>query len=132
MPEVRRGEADLGGQHDLAVVDRGLRPVDRLVEEREVMRRLPERAADLDRRRVLRVAPDPHLRFDTNDYSLDPNPLGRRVEVRVSQREIAADDGEVLFVHFSDTVRRLSSKDVNNLSLLKLLSRVKTLLCWGQ
>ena len=31
-----------------------------------------------------RVPPDPHLRFDTNDYSLDPNLVGRRVEVRAT------------------------------------------------
>jgi transposase len=66
------------------------RPVDRLAEEREVMRALPAREPDLDRRWVTRVAPDPHLRFDTNDYSLDPNLVGRRVEVRVSQREVTA------------------------------------------
>jgi transposase len=66
------------------------RPIDRLLEEREAMRPLPAREPDLDRRWVLRVAPDPHLRFDTNDYSLDPNLVGRRVEVRVSQREIIA------------------------------------------
>ena len=78
------------------------RPIDRLVEEREVMRPLPEREPDLDRRWVLRVAPDPHLRFDTNDYSLDPNLVGRRVEVRVSQREIIAvalDTGELACRH---------------------------------
>ena len=39
---------------------------------------------------MVRVPPDPHLRFDTNDYSLDPNLVGRRVEVRASQREIVA------------------------------------------
>ena len=66
------------------------RPVDRLAEEHEVMRPLPERAPDTDRRWVMRVAPDPYLRFDTNDYSLDPELAGRRVEVRVSQRQIAA------------------------------------------
>ena len=32
------------------------------------MRRLPARELDLDRRWVTRVAPDPHVRFDTNDY----------------------------------------------------------------
>ena len=36
------------------------------------MRALPERELDLDRRWVMRVPPDPYLRFDTNDYSLDP------------------------------------------------------------
>lgn len=66
------------------------RPIDRLLEEREVMRPLPAREPDLDRRWVVRVPPDPHVRFDTNDYSLDPNLVGRRVEVRVSQREITA------------------------------------------
>ena len=66
------------------------RPIDRLVEECELMRPLPARELDLDRRWVVRVPPDPHLRFDTNDYSLDPNLVGRRVEVRVSQREVMA------------------------------------------
>jgi transposase len=78
------------------------RPIDRLVEEREVMRPLPEREPDLDRRWVLRVMPDPYLRFDTNDYSLDPNLVGRRVEVRVSQRKIIAvalDTGELACRH---------------------------------
>jgi transposase len=78
------------------------RPIDRLLEEREVMRPLPEREPDLDRRWVTRVPPDPHLRFDTNDYSLDPNLVGRRVEVRVSQQEVMAvalDTGELACRH---------------------------------
>ena len=66
------------------------RPVDRLLEERGVMRELPEKPPDVDRRWVVRVTPDPYLRFDTNDYSLDPNLVGRRVEVRASQRQITA------------------------------------------
>ena len=78
------------------------RPVDRLLEERAVMRALPGGQPDLDRRWVIRVPPDPHVRFDTNDYSLDPNLVGRRVEVRVSQREITAaalDSGELACQH---------------------------------
>jgi transposase len=78
------------------------RPIDRLLEERAVMRALPDREPDLDRRWVIRVPPDPHLRFDTNDYSLDPNLVGRRVEVRASQRDITAaalDTGELACRH---------------------------------
>jgi transposase len=78
------------------------RPVDRLVQEREAMRALPDREPDLDRRWVTRVPADPMLRFDTNDYSLDPRLLGRRVEVRVSQRELTAvalDTGELACRH---------------------------------
>jgi hypothetical protein len=78
------------------------RPVDRLLEERALMRPLPGLEPDLDRRWVIRVPPDPHLRFDTNDYSLDPNLVGRRAEVRAGQREITAvalDTGELACRH---------------------------------
>ena len=78
------------------------RPIDRLIEEREVMAPLPTTAPDVDRRWVLRVPPDPYLRFDTNDYSLDPALAGRRVEARISDREVVAvalDSGELACRH---------------------------------
>ena len=67
------------------------RPVDRLCDERQVMAPLPAAGPpDVDRRFVVRVPADPHVRVDTCDYSLDPHLAGRRVEVRVSQREVSA------------------------------------------
>jgi transposase len=66
------------------------RPADRLAEELQVMRPLPEQLPDVDRRLVTRVAPDPYVRVDSCDYSLDPRLVGRRVELRISQREIVA------------------------------------------
>ncbi|HEX3478127.1 MAG TPA: hypothetical protein VHT91_24060 [Kofleriaceae bacterium] len=78
------------------------RPIDQLIEERAVMAPLPAVAPDLDRRSVRRVAPDPYLRFDTCDYSLDPRLVGRRVEVRITDREITAvalDSGEIACHH---------------------------------
>jgi hypothetical protein len=57
---------------------------------------------DTDRRWVTRVPPQPYLRFDRNDYSLDPRLVGRRVEVRASQTEITAvalDTGELACRH---------------------------------
>lgn len=71
---------------------RGLRcrPADRMPEERRAMAPLPEPLPETDRRFVVRVPADPHLRFDTCDYSLHPALVGRRVEVRASQREITA------------------------------------------
>jgi Mu transposase, C-terminal domain len=63
---------------------------------------LPATAPDTDRRFVSRVGADPYLRFDTCDYSLDPGLVGRRVEVRASQREITAvalDTGELAGRH---------------------------------
>jgi transposase len=75
---------------------------ERLAEERKGMRPLPEVLPDTDRRFVTRVAPQPYLRFDRNDYSLDPRLVGRRVEVRVSQTELSAvclDTGELACRH---------------------------------
>jgi transposase len=79
-----------------------VRPVDRLAEELDVMAPLPAVGPDVDRRWVTRVPPDPVLRVDTNDYSLDPRLVGRRVEARVSQREVLAvalDTGELACRH---------------------------------
>jgi hypothetical protein len=48
------------------------------------------------------VPPDPYVRVDSNDYSLEPRLVGRRVELRVSQREVAAaclDTGELACRH---------------------------------
>ena len=78
------------------------RPIDRLRNELEVMASLPAALPETAQRWVTRVAPDPYLRIDTNDYSLDPRLVGRRVEVRLDQREITAvalDTGEIACRH---------------------------------
>jgi transposase len=75
---------------------------ERLAEERQRMRPLPASLPDTDRRFVTRVPAQPYLRFDRNDYSLDPRVVGRRVEVRASQSEITAvclDTGELAARH---------------------------------
>jgi transposase len=73
-----------------------VRPIDRLRDER--LAPLPDTA----RRFAIRVPPDPYLRIDTNDYSLDPRLVGRRVEVTVDQQHVTAvalDTGEVACRH---------------------------------
>lgn len=75
---------------------------ERLAEERKWMRALPANLPDTDRRFVIRVPSQPYLRFDRNDYSLDPRLVGRRVEVRASQVDITAvclDTGELACRH---------------------------------
>lgn len=77
-------------------------PVERLAQERVRMRPLLDRLPDLDRRTVVRVAQQPYLRVDRNDYSVDPAFAGRRVEVRVSQSHVTAavlDTGELACRH---------------------------------
>jgi hypothetical protein len=105
---------------------RGLRcrPVDRLAEELEVMRALPDREFDLDRRWVTRVAPDPYLRFDTNDYSLDPRFVSRRVEVRVSQQRVSAivlDTGEQAASHERSFAKHRTITALEHARALKVL-----------
>jgi hypothetical protein len=89
-------------------------PAERLAEEQQRMRPLPERMPETDRRFVVRVAQQPYLRWDTNDYSLDPRLAGRRVEVRVSQREITAvalDTGELACRHRRSFAKGLTLTD---------------------
>lgn len=100
------------------------RPAERLVEERRRMRSLPERMPDTALRFMIRVPPEPYLRFDTNDYSLDPRFAGRRVEVRIGQRQIAAtalDTGEVVASHRRSFAKHLTFTDPAHQALLEQL-----------
>ncbi len=75
---------------------------ERLATERERMRSLPAELPEADRRWVARVPPQPYLRFDRNDYSLDPRLAGRRVEITATQSELTAvslDTGELAARH---------------------------------
>jgi hypothetical protein len=77
-------------------------PLQRLAQEHMRMRSLPPSMPDCDRRFVTRVAQQPYVRVDRNDYSIDPAFAGRRVEVRVSQAEVIAavlDTGELAGQH---------------------------------
>jgi transposase len=98
------------------------RPLDRLLEERQVMAPLPKAAPDTDRRWVIRVPPDPHLRFDSCDYSLDPGLVGRRVEARVTDREVLAvalDSGELACRHQRSFARHRTITDLAHARALR-------------
>jgi transposase len=89
-------------------------PAERLVEERALMRPLPDRLPATARRWVMRVSAQPFFRFDRNDYSLDPRLAGRRVEICASQRELAAqalDSGELACRHTRRFARGLTITD---------------------
>lgn len=99
-------------------------PAERLEAEREQMRPLPEAMPDVDRRFVIRVPPQPYLRWDSNDYSLDPRLAGRRVEVRISQSKISAvalDSGELAASHRRSFAKHLTFTDPAHQALLDQL-----------
>ena len=77
-------------------------PAERLAEEKTRMRPAPRQMPDTDRRQTIRVPAQPLVRVDRNDYSIDPEFVGRRVEVRVSQTQVTAvvlDTGELAAQH---------------------------------
>ena len=79
---------------------------------------------ETDRRFVIRVPQQPYLRFDTNDYSLDPRAAGRRVEVRAGQREIVAielDTGALVASHRRSFAKGLTFTDPAHQALLDQL-----------
>jgi len=98
------------------------RPVDRLAEELQLMTALPATAPDTDRRWVTRVPPDPYIRFDSCDYSLDPDLVGRKVEIRVSDAEILAvalDTGELACRHARSFARHRTITALEHARALK-------------
>jgi transposase len=100
------------------------RPAERLAKERERMRPLPKRMPDTEVRFTMRVPPQPYLRWDTNDYSLDPRFAGRRVEARIDQRQISAvalDTGEVVASHRRSFAKGLTFTDSAHQALLDQL-----------
>lgn len=75
------------------------------------MRALPEPMPSSAARWVIRVPAQPFVRFDTNDYSLDPRFAGRRVEIRAGQRTLVAvclDTGELVCRHRRRFARHLT------------------------
>jgi len=97
------------------------RPAERLVKEREQMRPLPTAMPDTECRFVMRVPTQPYLRWDTNDYSLDPRLAGRRVEVRIGQRQVIAvalDTGEIAANHRCSFAKGLTFTDPAHQALL--------------
>jgi transposase len=103
------------------------RPVDRLADELRAMVPLPAEMPDTARRWVTRVPPDPHLRIATNDYSLGPALVGRRIEVTVDQQTVTAvalDTGEVACRHARVFVRHRTITALEHARALKAGRRV--------
>jgi hypothetical protein len=95
------------------------RPADRLAEELTVMRPPPSGCPTST---AAWVPPDPYVRVDSNDYSLDPRLVGRRVELRVSQRKILAvclETGELACRHARSFARHRTITALEHARTLK-------------
>ena len=65
-----------------------VRPADAISEDRGAMLGVPPVLPDPAWRFSTRLPRDHHVRVDTNDYSVNPRFVGRRVEVRVTLDEV--------------------------------------------
>jgi hypothetical protein len=66
-----------------------VRPADAIFEDRGSMLRFPPVGPDPSWRFSTRLPRDHYVRVDTNDYSVNPRFVGRRVDVRVTLDEVA-------------------------------------------
>ncbi len=64
------------------------RPSEAIFEDRAAMIGFPPVLPDVSQRRTTRLPRDHYVRVDTNDYSVNPRYVGRRVDVVVSLNEI--------------------------------------------
>lgn len=67
-----------------------MRPAEAIFEDRGAMMGFPPVLPDPSWRFTTRLARDHYVRVDTNDYSLNPRYVGRRVDVRVTLDEVVA------------------------------------------
>jgi hypothetical protein len=67
-----------------------VRPSEAIWEDRGSMLAFPPVLPDTSLRFGLRLARDHYVRVDTNDYSVNPRFVGRRIEVRVTLEEVVA------------------------------------------
>lgn len=77
-----------------------VRPAEAVFEDRGAMLGFPPVLPDVGLRFSTRLPRDHYVRFETNDYSVDPRFVGRRVEVRVSlDRVVVTCDATVVADH---------------------------------
>jgi transposase len=102
------GPADFNGQLQrwLAVVNTrprralGCAPADRITADRAAMLALPPVAPAAGWRSAARLARDHYVRLDSNDYSVDPSVIGRRIEVLADLARVRVlCDGKIVAGH---------------------------------
>jgi transposase len=78
----------------------GCAPAERIAADKAAMLPLPPVAPATGWRASLRLPRDYYLRYDTNDYSVDPAVIGRRIEVAAGLERVRAFcDGRVVADH---------------------------------
>ena len=126
------GPADFNTQlaHWLTLVNARIRralgcaPTDRITADRAAMLSLPPVAPVTGWRTSLRLPRDHYLRLDSNDYSVHPGVIGRRIEVVADlQRVRAFCDGRLVADHERIWAWHQTISDPEHVAAAKLLRR---------
>jgi transposase len=102
----------------------GCAPSDRIVADRAAMLSLPPLAPATGWRTSLRLPRDHYVRLDSNDYSVHPSVIGRRIEVIADlQRVRAVCDGRLVAGHERIWGWHQTLSDAEHVAAAKLLRR---------
>ncbi len=100
-----------------------VRPIDRLDEDRAAMLPLPPQLPDPALRLSVRLPRDHWVRAGTNDYSVDPRFIGRRIDVRLDLEELTARCGtELVALHRRCWAKGQTITDPTHDAIRKLLA----------
>jgi transposase len=102
----------------------GCAPTDRITADRQAMLSLPPVAPSTGWRSSLRLPRDHYVRLDSNDYSVHPGVIGRRIEVLADlQRVRAFCDGKLVADHERIWAWHQTISDAEHVAAAKLLRR---------
>jgi transposase len=102
----------------------GCAPTERISADRQAMLALPPVAPATGSRRSLRLPRDHYIRLDSNDYSVHPAVIGRRIEVVADLERVRAFcDGRLVADHERVWAWHQTVSDPEHLGAAKLLRR---------
>jgi transposase len=102
----------------------GCRPADRIEADRAAMIALPPMAPVTGWRLALRLPRDHYVRLDSNDYSVHPSVIGRRIEVTAGlDRVRVCCDGQLVADHDRVWARHQTVTDPAHLAAARALRR---------
>jgi transposase len=107
----------------------GCAPADRIEADRAAMLRLPPVAPVTGWRTSLRLSRDHYVRLDSNDYSVDPSAVGRRVEVAADLDQVRVwCDGRLVADHGRCWARHQTLSDPAHLAAAAQLRHQRAVL----
>lgn len=102
----------------------GCAPADRIAADKAAMLALPPVEPATGRRTSTRLARDYYVRIDSNDYSIHPGVIGRRIELIVSlDRVTAFCDGRLVANHERAWAWHQTISDPEHVAAAKMLQR---------